>query len=106
MNEENKQLDILAIGDITTDAFIKLEDAEVHCDVDKENCKLCVSVYVQKAGHCCGCSCASYFAPVRMGTYNITRRDGRSIEENSTHRAVAGCESLVCGAWTNYLCSY
>ncbi len=38
-----KQLDILAIGDVTTDAFIRLQEAEVHCDVDKENCKLCVN---------------------------------------------------------------
>jgi sugar/nucleoside kinase (ribokinase family) len=38
-----KNLDILAIGDITTDAFIRLEEAEVHCDIDKENCKLCVN---------------------------------------------------------------
>ena len=37
-----KNLDILCIGDITTDAFIKLKDAEVHCDIDNENCKLCV----------------------------------------------------------------
>ncbi len=37
------ELDFLAIGDITTDAFIKLKDAEVHCDVDNENCKLCVN---------------------------------------------------------------
>ncbi len=36
------QIDILSIGDITTDAFIRLKDAEVHCDIDKENCKLCV----------------------------------------------------------------
>ena len=36
------QLDFLAIGDITTDAFIRLQDAEVHCDIDKENCKLCL----------------------------------------------------------------
>lgn len=38
----NKNLDILSIGDITTDAFIRLKDAEVHCDIDNENCKLCV----------------------------------------------------------------
>lgn len=38
-----KKLDFLAIGDITTDAFIKLKDAEVHCDIDNENCKLCVN---------------------------------------------------------------
>lgn len=37
-----KKIDFLAIGDITTDAFIKLEDAEVTCDIDKDNCKLCV----------------------------------------------------------------
>lgn len=37
------QIDFLAIGDITTDAFIRLKDAEVHCDVDNENCKLCVN---------------------------------------------------------------
>lgn len=37
-----KEIDILSIGDITTDAFIRLKDAEVHCDIDKENCKLCV----------------------------------------------------------------
>ena len=42
MIKENKPLDVLAIGDMTTDAFIRLEDAEVSCDVDKENCKLCM----------------------------------------------------------------
>lgn len=37
-----KDLDFIAIGDITTDAFIKLKDADVHCDIDKENCKICM----------------------------------------------------------------
>lgn len=35
--------DFLAIGDITTDAFIKLEEASVECDENSENCKLCMS---------------------------------------------------------------
>ena len=35
-----KQLDFVAVGDITTDAFIQLKDAEVNCDIDTENCKL------------------------------------------------------------------
>jgi sugar/nucleoside kinase (ribokinase family) len=39
---EQKQLDILAIGDIVVDAFIRLEDAELICDANKENCKLAV----------------------------------------------------------------
>ena len=43
MNEEKKQLDVLAIGDIVIDAFIKLKDAEVECEVDKTNCKLCMA---------------------------------------------------------------
>lgn len=33
-------IDFLAIGDIVTDAFIRLKDAEVHCDIDNHNCKL------------------------------------------------------------------
>lgn len=37
----DKQIDILAIGDITIDAFIKLKDATVNCDIDHKNCKLC-----------------------------------------------------------------
>ncbi len=35
-----KQLDFLAIGDITTDAFIRLKEAELHCDIDKSNCQI------------------------------------------------------------------
>jgi len=35
-----KQLDFLAIGDIVIDAFIRLKDASVHCDINKENCML------------------------------------------------------------------
>lgn len=35
-------LDFLAIGDITTDAFIRLQDASVHCNVDNEKCELCM----------------------------------------------------------------
>lgn len=34
--------DFVAIGDITTDAFITLKDAEVHCSVDNVKCELCV----------------------------------------------------------------
>lgn len=38
----NKQLDFLAIGDITTDAFIRLKDAHISCKVNKEDCELCM----------------------------------------------------------------
>jgi len=42
MNED-KQIDILAIGDIATDVFIKIKDAEAKCDSEGEHCKLCLS---------------------------------------------------------------
>ena len=38
----DKTLDFLAIGDITNDAFIRLKDAAVHCDIKHEHCQLCV----------------------------------------------------------------
>ncbi len=34
--------DFFAIGDITTDIFIKLKEAEVHCEVNSENCTICM----------------------------------------------------------------
>lgn len=37
-----KPLDFVAIGDITTDAFIRLKDAAVHCKLNNEDCELCV----------------------------------------------------------------
>jgi ribokinase len=37
-----KTIDFLAIGDIVTDVFIRLKDAEAHCDIDDHNCKLCL----------------------------------------------------------------
>lgn len=39
----DKNFDFVAIGDITTDAFIKIKDAMVNCDVHRDNCKLCVA---------------------------------------------------------------
>lgn len=37
-----KQIDFLAIGDITTDAFIRLKEASVHCNINHEACELCM----------------------------------------------------------------
>lgn len=35
-----KRYDFVAIGDIVTDAFIRLSDARVNCDIDDNNCTL------------------------------------------------------------------
>lgn len=38
----NKPLDFLAIGDMVTDAFIRLKDAKTHCSINHDSCELCV----------------------------------------------------------------
>jgi len=38
----SKQIDFLAIGDITTDAFIRLKNASVHCKVNTNDCEICL----------------------------------------------------------------
>ncbi|RJQ29034.1 carbohydrate kinase family protein [Candidatus Parcubacteria bacterium] len=35
--------DIIAVGDCTVDAFIRLHDASVHCDIHHERCQICMS---------------------------------------------------------------
>ncbi|MDB5259078.1 MAG: carbohydrate kinase PfkB, ribokinase [Candidatus Taylorbacteria bacterium] len=42
MHMFNKQLDFIAIGDITTDAFIKLKEAHVNCSINTSACELCM----------------------------------------------------------------
>ena len=33
--------DFVAIGDTTIDAFIRIKEASVNCDINKENCQIC-----------------------------------------------------------------
>ncbi|MDP2788497.1 MAG: carbohydrate kinase family protein [bacterium] len=37
-----KYYDIINIGETTIDAFIRLKDAHVSCDINKENCQICM----------------------------------------------------------------
>lgn len=37
-----QNLDFLAVGDITTDAFIALKDASVNCEINRDTCMLCM----------------------------------------------------------------
>lgn len=37
-----QNLDFIAMGDITTDAFITLKDASVNCEINRDTCMLCV----------------------------------------------------------------
>ncbi|HEU0085773.1 MAG TPA: carbohydrate kinase family protein [Candidatus Paceibacterota bacterium] len=42
MFNKKSKIDFLAIGDIVTDLFIRLDDAHVHCKIDSDACELCV----------------------------------------------------------------
>ena len=35
-------MEFLAVGDIVTDAFIRLKDASVHCNINNEACEICM----------------------------------------------------------------
>ncbi|MDO8548178.1 MAG: carbohydrate kinase family protein [bacterium] len=37
-----QQIDFLAVGDVVTDAFIKLKDARVHCNINDKECEICM----------------------------------------------------------------
>ena len=37
-----KSYDFIAIGDTVTDAFIRLKEASVHCDINREKCEICM----------------------------------------------------------------
>ncbi len=37
-----KPVDILAIGDMTVDSFIRLKEAGIHCKVDDRSCEICM----------------------------------------------------------------
>jgi ribokinase len=41
-NEGNNKIDLLAIGDMVIDAFIRLTDAHLHCKIDTDACELCL----------------------------------------------------------------
>ncbi|OHA27029.1 MAG: hypothetical protein A3D52_01035 [Candidatus Taylorbacteria bacterium RIFCSPHIGHO2_02_FULL_44_36] len=43
MSFGKKPAAFLAIGDIAIDAFIRLENASVHCNLNREGCELCVA---------------------------------------------------------------
>jgi sugar/nucleoside kinase (ribokinase family) len=108
-----KQIDFLAIGDIATEPFIKITDAEANCDLQGEHCKICfrfgekvpyesaevchavgnspnVAVGVSKLG--INSSLISYIGDDLVGKQNIESlmKDGVNIEHM---KIVPGMES-------------
>ncbi|MEK7636509.1 MAG: carbohydrate kinase family protein [Patescibacteria group bacterium] len=40
--KNQKKFDFVAIGDVTTDAFIRIKEANISCDVNREKCMICM----------------------------------------------------------------
>lgn len=38
-----EKIDFLAIGDIATDAYIRIKNAELHCDLNHDHCQICLN---------------------------------------------------------------
>lgn len=64
-----KEIQFLAIGDIVTDNFIELKDAAVHCNINNNDCELCVkfgakipyenAVEIQAVGNAANAACSA-----------------------------------------------
>jgi ribokinase len=115
MEKTLENIDFLAVGDIVTDAFIELKDAEVTCDIDKENCKLSVkfgqkipynNVTVVKA---VGNAANAAVCAARLGISSALRayvgndQDGKECLETLVHEQVATTYMVTeDGQKTNY----
>jgi len=42
VNTTEEEFGFLSIGDIVSDAFIRLKDASLHCDINHEHCQICM----------------------------------------------------------------
>lgn len=97
----NKKYDVVAIGDIVTDAFIKLKDANVHCKINQEECELCVrfgdkvpfeSVEIVKAvGNCANAAVSAARLGLSSALMSTVGNDqnGRECIEELTKNGVA-----------------
>lgn len=47
MADANKTYDVVAVGDTTEDIFLKMHEASLQCDINKQNCKICFD-YAEK----------------------------------------------------------
>jgi len=94
--------DIISIGDATLDNFVKLHEASVNCDINKENCMLCLSyadkIPVERLDHVIGGNAANNAVGAsRLGlsaaSYTIVGEDktGEEIKETLEANGVS-CE--------------
>ncbi len=92
-------LDIISVGDATLDNFVKLQDANVMCNLEKESCMLCLS-YADKipitrldqkvAGNALNNAVGSARLGMKTGFYGIVGDDdtGKKIKDRIVHEGI------------------
>ncbi len=95
-----EQLDFVAIGDSVVDDFIKLKDATVNCDINKENCTICMrfgdkipfesSTVIYGVGNSANAAVAAARLGLASGMVTNVGKDlnGDRIVENFKHEGV------------------
>src|SRR5437899_2673153 len=90
IQKKTKKYDIVSIGDCTIDAFIKIEEATVSCDIHHENCQICMSfadkipyqsLHLLSAGNCNNVAVGSSRLGLKAGFYGTVGADanGKTI---------------------------
>ncbi|MEJ0053520.1 MAG: carbohydrate kinase family protein [bacterium] len=110
-----QKLDFLAIGDITTDTFIQLKDASVHCDIDRDNCTISMrwgdkipfdsAVTIPAVGNSANAAIAAARLGLRSGLLSWIGKDAEGREDLSvleTERVDASKVAVVEGVDTNH----
>lgn len=111
----DKHIDFLSIGDITTDAFIRIKDAAVTCDINHEHCQLCIDFgakipyefveVVRAVGNSANASVSAARLGISAGllSYIGDDRDGRECLEELNRNAVnTSLIQVESGKKTNY----
>ncbi len=97
-NKKNKNhVNFLAIGDMVTDAFIELKDAAVHCNINNNDCELCVKfgakvpyenvVEIRAVGNSANAACAAARMGLISGLVSATGADRFGDEARATLEA-------------------
>lgn len=88
------KIQFLAIGDMVTDNFIELKDAAVHCNINNQDCELCVkfgakipyenSVEIRAVGNAPNASCSAVRLGLTSGLVSAVGNDRFGNEAKET----------------------
>jgi len=93
--------DVITIGDSTIDTYIKIHDATVECDINREDCKICLqygskipvdNIFHSVAGNAANVAVACAKLGLKSAIYTNLGDDdqGETIKQTLVHAGVSG----------------